>query len=124
MVVGIGVDLVPIKQMCDSADDLIFLQYTFTQAERDYASNRGDESECLAGILAAKEAVTKALAPLSHGNEFDTKDIEILHADRGAPYIARQGSLSAFMDAHCIREVHLSISHDGGYAIAFAVAES
>lgn len=124
MIAGIGVDLVPVAQMRDSADDLVFLQYAFTQTERNYASSRGDESECLAGIFAAKEAITKALAPLSHGNELDTKDIEILHAEKGAPYIAKRDSLSAFMDAHDVREVHVSVSHDGDYAIAFAIAES
>lgn len=124
MIAGVGVDLVNVEQMREYVDDPIFLSYTFKQSEREYAFGRGDEAECLAGIFAAKEAITKALAPLACGDELDMREIEILHAEKGAPYPAEEGALSIFLHRHDIRRVYLSISHDGNYAVAFAAAES
>lgn len=124
VIAGIGVDLVNVEQMRGYVDDPVFLSYTFRQSEREYAFGRGDEAECLAGIFAAKEAITKALAPLAYDDGLDMREIEILHAEKGAPYPAEEGALSIFLHRHDIREVHISISHDGDYAVAFAVVES
>lgn len=123
MIAGIGVDLVDIAQMREHVADPIFLEYTFTQYEREYASTRGDAGECLSGMYAAKEAVTKALAPLACGDGFDIREVEILHAENGTPYVAQSTPVAAFMREHGIEKMHISISHDGGYATAFAVAE-
>ena len=66
----------------------------------------------LAGIFAAKEAVCKALS-LSPGRWLD---IVIEHEASGAPQVLLLGSLPQ------PQELSISISHDGDYAMAFAVA--
>jgi holo-[acyl-carrier protein] synthase len=81
----------------------------FTSAERDYcrASRRPDVH--LAGTLAAKEAVIKALR-LGSLAAWAAR-VEIRRAPDGAPY-ARVGG----------RSVAVSISHDGPVAVAVALA--
>ena len=71
------------------------------------------------GIFAAKEAVAKALGTGFVG--FGFADVEILSDKKGKPVVRLHGDAAALVrDAN----VHLSISHDGGMAMAFAVIES
>jgi len=71
----------------------------------------------LAGFWAAKEAVSKALG-CGIGADLSFHDIIIRKDHRGAPY---------FILSHRAKKIHtvqtssLSISHDGGFAIAVAV---
>jgi holo-[acyl-carrier protein] synthase len=71
----------------------------------------------LAGFWAAKEAISKALG-CGIGSELSFHDIIIAKDSRGAPIF----SLSTeAQKKHKIKESSLSISHDGGFAIAVAV---
>jgi holo-[acyl-carrier protein] synthase len=115
-VVGIGVDAVLIERFVASLARTPGLAgRLFTAAERDLP----DES--LAARFAAKEAVAKAIgAPkglLWH-------DVEVRTADGGQPLLAVRGSVAAVADSRGIRHWHLSLSHDGGIAVAMVVAES
>jgi phosphopantetheinyl transferase (holo-ACP synthase) len=66
----------------------------------------------LAGIFAAKEAVTKALS-MRPGHWLN---IAIEQAPTGAPRVVLAQSPPTLED------IGISISHDGDYALAFAVA--
>ena len=70
--------------------------------------------ESIAGIWAAKEAIAKALG-CGIGSELSFHDIEILKDGSGAPSFALSKNA---MEKHRIKESSLSISHDGGFAIA------
>ncbi|NGM16870.1 4'-phosphopantetheinyl transferase superfamily protein [Eggerthellaceae bacterium zg-893] len=121
---GVGVDLASISETKDAIDgDPVFERYAFTQRERSYARSRGKAEEHFAVMLALKEAVTKALAPVAGKDVFDTKDIEVLHTAAGAPFVADTPSFSAFLAAHGIESVHVSATHEGEYACGIAVAE-
>lgn len=75
------------------------------------------KTETVAGLWAAKEAISKALG-CGIGSQLSFHDIIIAKDHRGAPSFALR--LEA-QKIHKIDESSLSISHDGGFAIAVAV---
>ncbi|MEA3490521.1 MAG: holo-ACP synthase [Campylobacterota bacterium] len=75
---------------------------------------RTKKRESLAGLWAAKEAIAKALG-CGIGKELSFHDIEIEKNSRGAPYFILSDQAQK---RHRVEESSLSISHDGGFAIA------
>ncbi len=115
-VVGIGVDAVLVERFSASLVRTPGLEARlFTDTER------GRPPESLAARFAAKEAVAKAIgAPkglLWH-------DVEVQSRDGGRPVLAIRGSVLAAAEELGVRHWHLSMSHDGGIAVAMVVAES
>jgi holo-[acyl-carrier protein] synthase len=115
-VVGIGVDAVLIERFIASLARTPGLEARlFTDAER----GRPDES--LAARFAAKEAVAKAIgAPKG----LAWHDVEVQTDDGGRPLLSVQGAVAAVAESLGVRHWHLSLSHDGGIAVAMVVAES
>ena len=77
------------------------------------------KTESLAGFWAAKEAISKALG-CGIGGRLGFHDICIAKDPRGAPYFTLTDDALLI---HPITHSSLSISHDGGFAIAVAVIE-
>ncbi len=75
---------------------------------------RTKKIESLAGLWAAKEAIAKALG-CGIGGELAFHDIEISKDPKGAPYFTLTPEAK---QKHPIKKSSLSISHDGGFAIA------
>jgi holo-[acyl-carrier protein] synthase len=73
----------------------------------------------IAGLWAAKEAIAKALG-CGIGQHLSFADITILKTPKGAPYF--ELSIEA-QRRYPIVSSSLSISHDGGFAIAVVVLE-
>jgi holo-[acyl-carrier protein] synthase len=73
--------------------------------------------ETLAGFWAAKEAIAKALG-CGIGAELAFHDIIIEKSSKGAPSFTLSNEAQKI---HQIKESSLSISHDGGFAIAVVV---
>ena len=117
MIVGVGVDVVDIERFGQSLERTPGLaSRLFTEQER---ASTGVAS--LAARFAAKEAVAKALdAP---GNLRWT-DAEVVTEESGRPVLRVTGDVAERAGAMGIRAWHLSLSHDGGIATAFVVAES
>jgi holo-[acyl-carrier protein] synthase len=117
VIVGVGVDLVDIERLEQALARTPGLSARlFT--ERELAS-RGIAS--LAARFAAKEAVAKALG--APGNLRWT-DAEVVTEESGRPVLRLTGDVADAAAAQGIRSWHLSLSHDGGMATAFVVAES
>jgi holo-[acyl-carrier protein] synthase len=76
--------------------------------------------ETIAGFWAAKEAISKALG-CGIGAKLTFHDIIITKDPMGAPCFKLT---KAAQKVHKIKTSSLSISHDGGFAIAVAVIES
>jgi holo-[acyl-carrier protein] synthase len=72
------------------------------------------KTETLAGLWAAKEAVSKAIG-CGIGEELAFHDIIIAKDHKGAPYFCLTKEAQK---KHKLKETSLSISHDGGFAIA------
>ncbi len=73
--------------------------------------------ESIAGFWAAKEAISKALG-CGIGKELSFHDIIISKNSKGAPTFKLNESAQK---TYQIKDVSLSISHDGGFAIAVVV---
>ena len=112
----IGVDVVEIKRMETALKSERFTERVFTEAEREYCVNHGGRLETYAGIFAAKEAVGKALGVGLKGLNFH--DIEVVHHPIGAPEIKLGGRAAELSGG---KVAHISISHDGGVAVAFCM---
>lgn len=114
----IGTDIVNVKRIA-KMDIKDFCKRVFTEDEANYIIRKKNPVYTAAGIFAAKEAVVKALGT-GFVSEVTYKDIEICHNTQGKPFVLLKNKARAIlMDLG--EEMHVSISHDGNYAIAFAM---
>ena len=120
-VFGVGTDIIEIERISDilSRGDR-FLDRVLTANEREYLRERGMKHESVASMWCAKEAVAKALGTGIRG--FEMKDIEIVHDDLGKPDFSYSPELAAWLDERHLT-VHLSISDEREYAVAYVIAE-
>ena len=101
-----------------------FLLRVFTKAEKEYAMSGANSAEKLAGRFAVKEAMIKALgAGKSAGITW--QDIETVPNSSGKPVVRLRNQAIRYLKwkGGSANAVHVSIAHDGGKAIAFAVVE-
>lgn len=115
MVRGIGVDLVDITRFEEHvAKTPKLLERLFVSAELDAPI------KTIAGRFAAKEAFIKALG----GSQGVTwHEVEITKNSLGKPEIKTTGLTAQTVASAGITNLHLSISHDAGMAVAMVVAE-
>lgn len=115
---GVGVDLIRVERVAKLSDAAC--SRLFTASELEFAALHPDRrSEKLAGRFAAKEAVLKALGTgLSQGIRWH--DVVISQGSKGEPTVLLTGKAKEVADSLGTQKVLLSISHDGGLAIAFA----
>ena len=109
MILGVGVDVVKIDRIRRAMERPRFLGRIFTPAEQEIV-RIADEA---AGRWAAKEAIIKAV-----GYRLPWHKMEILRDRYGKP-VAR---LHRDIGKGPVN-IHVSITHDAGLAIAFAVLE-
>ncbi len=114
-----GVDLVDVarleRMLADSSPE--FLASGWTKEEQADSELRPDR---LAARWAAKEAVMKALG-VGIGTLSPT-DIEVRIDEFGAPELVLHGAARTRSDDLNLKHWSLSLSHEGGLAIAFVVA--
>lgn len=115
MISGVGVDVVDIERFRES------LERTPTLRERLFTSTEGTLGlESLAVRFAAKEAFVKALRGPAG---MSWQDIEVVTMSNGAPEFVLHGAAQSRANELGIITIHVSLSHDGGMATAFVVAE-
>ncbi|GAB6158433.1 holo-ACP synthase [Desulfotomaculum varum] len=116
---GIGTDIIEIEriELAVSRSGQQFLDRVFTPAEQEHCKGR---VHCLAGRFAAKEAVLKALG--TGLRELRWTNIEILPNYLGKPEVKLLGPARQLAEKMGINKVLVSISHDRGRAVAFAIA--
>jgi len=119
MIVGIGVDLVDLARFERAASRTPrLLPRLFAGSELD--GGRTLSLRSLAGRFAAKEALIKALGE-STGVRWH--DMRIVADGHGNPSFELDGGVAALAAARGITDLHLSMSHDAGLAIAYVIAE-
>lgn len=121
MIVGVGIDVVPIVRF-ESATGRTsqLIERLFTPAERFTSAGAPRTAESLAARFAAKEAVAKALG--SPGG-MAWHDAEVVVDGNGRPTLTIRGTVAARAELLGVKHWHLSLSHDGGIASAVVIAE-
>jgi holo-[acyl-carrier protein] synthase len=116
MIVGVGVDVVEVARLAAALERTPSLRdRIFTPGEQQQT-----RTESLAARFAAKEAVAKVLGAPG----LPWTDAEVVSEDSGKPRLLVTGSAKQAADALGVASWHLSLSHDGGIATAFVVAET
>ena len=124
MIKGVGVDIVEIKRMENAVGrwGRRFLERVFTEGEIQYCLAKSRPASSFAVRFAAKEAVIKAV-----GGGVSFREIEIANmsgkAETGRPEIVRAGRLEKALAESGIKNIHLSLSHEREFGVAFVVAE-
>ena len=122
-VIGVGADLCEVARIASARarHGQAFLDKVFTPAEQATCLGRGDPDASFAARWAAKEAVSKALGT-GIGAELGLTSVEVGEDTLGAPVIRLDARGEALLRTRGATRVLLSLSHDGGLALAYAVA--
>ncbi len=107
MIAGIGCDIVAIQRFGEKID--VLAKRILTNDEFTLFLNLSElrRPEWLAGRFAAKEAIVKAIS-----QDLPISKISVLSTNGGKPICTIDGYI-----------IHVSISHEKDYAIAYAIAE-
>jgi len=125
MIYGIGTDIVASSRFQRFLDEnnTALLERLFTLSERDACFKRKDSASCLAARFAGKEAFLKALGTgLREGISW--QDMEVSNDALGKPVFMLYGKASELYQVKKLTGIHLSLSHDGGHAVAMVVLET
>lgn len=130
LVLGVGIDLVDLaefRRICEGFNatqevPCAFVKRTFTPAELAQACERYDACQYLAGRFAVKEAVFKAVAPLTQEG-FDLREVECLDASTGQPVVVMDGALAEVYAGAGVSSILISVTNETGYVEAIALAQ-
>ena len=121
---GIGVDVVKVERLVAALERFgeRMERRLFTEGELAYCRGFQDPLPHLAARFAAKEAGSKALGTgMSQGVGW--KDFEVLQPGGRQPRLELHGRARELFAALGCTATHLSLSHDGGLAVASVVFE-
>jgi holo-[acyl-carrier protein] synthase len=121
VIVGLGVDLVSVERVAS-----MLRRHGPRLLERCFApreATREADPQHLAGLLASKEAAFKALG-CGWGGGVGWRDPTVERTGEGAPRLVLSGNAALRAEALGVRRAHLSITHDGGVAVAVVILES
>lgn len=124
-VVGIGVDMVKVERLVAALERFgeRMERRLFTAGELEYSRRHTDPLPHLAARFAAKEAAFKAIGTgLSGGVGW--KHAEVHQPGGRQPVLEFHGAALERFQALGGTRTHLSLTHDGGFAIACVVLES
>ncbi|MCU1410912.1 MAG: holo-ACP synthase [Rhodoglobus sp.] len=121
MIVGIGVDVVDIARFERGLIRTPALKQRLFAESEQVRDGAPMPLRSLAGRFAAKEALIKALGD-STGVTWH--DMRVVSDALGNPGFELYASTKSIADARGITAIHLSMSHDAGFAIAYVVAEA
>ncbi len=122
MIIGIGIDIVDIHEIDESLQEEGFKERVFTAVEMDAIQRYRNQAEHFAGKFAAKEAFMKALGA-GLGQNVAFTEIESLNDQAGKPYLNISGEAKKRFDNCDAKQIHVSISHSSGMAVAVVILE-
>ena len=128
MIIGIGTDICDIQRIESSIEKFgqRFIKKIFTQAEQDYCNGKSASGSAYAKRFAAKEAIAKALSTHDSG-ALPWTDVEVTNDLSGRPRAVLSGKALLRLKSICsdidTAVVHISLSDDYPYAVAYAIIE-
>jgi holo-[acyl-carrier protein] synthase len=124
MIWGSGVDIVEVARIehIVARHGERFLLKVFTPKEIAYCRQSPRQIENFAAGIAAKEAAAKAIGT-GWRQGVHWKNFEVDHEPSGKPFLIIHGRAREILEEAHVANTTLSISHDGGYAIAHVIME-
>lgn len=125
MIVGVGTDIIEIARMAASLDQKgdAYARRLLTETEFAEFQQRGNKAAYLAKRFAAKEAAVKALGT-GFAESITWKQVNIENDEKGMPVLTLTGKARERADALGVSRLHVSISDEKHYAVAFVILES
>jgi holo-[acyl-carrier protein] synthase len=125
LIVGLGLDIAEIDRIeaAITRYGAPFLERLYTPEEVAYCESHKNRFERYAGRFAAKEAAMKALGTgWRHGIRW--RDIEVVRAPGGKPTLNLEGVAREFATRLGARNILLTITHSGNFALAQVIFEA
>ena len=125
MIYGIGTDICKLSRIESMKSLDAFAGKILSEKERKIFSSK-DETQKIKFLglqFAAKEAFVKALGT-GFKNHMMPNQISVLRNDEGKPIVEFDESTKSFINDLGIKSSHVSLSDDGGYAVAFVILEA
>lgn len=123
MIYGIGTDIAKVSRFEKWINTEGMCERFFNEAEIKTKGNINALCEHYASRFAAKEAFVKALGTGFSG--FDLKEIFVVKNEEGKPFLKIEGKAKELLQKRCGEcRVHLSLSHEKEFAIAYVVIEN
>lgn len=123
MIVSTGIDLIEIHRIKAAVKKHSgFLDKILTAEEKKQYQERGGKAETIAGIFAAKEAVSKVLG--TGIGKVGWHDIVVLKNAEGGPSITLKSKALSVAGEKGINHIHISITHTKELAMAYAIGEN
>jgi holo-[acyl-carrier protein] synthase len=129
LIIGLGSDLADIRRIEATLERFgeRFTDRIFTEVERARSERKADRAASYAKRFAAKEACAKALGTGLRAGVF-WRDMGVVNLRSGAPTLALSGGaakrLAAITPPGLQPHIHLSLTDDHPYALAFVVIEA
>ncbi|AEE16595.1 holo-ACP synthase [Treponema brennaborense] len=122
MIIGIGIDIVKVTRFIRWTENRNLAERFFHCDELTVLDRGGSRAaESLAVRFAAKEAFGKALGSGLTG--LTLQDICVVPDFRGRPHLELHGSAKKLFELSGANTVHVSLSHETEYAVAYVVLE-
>ena len=124
MIVGIGTDVCSIERIGKSLERFgdRFVRRILTSDERARFERTRDKAGHLAKRFSAKEAFAKAIGTGIHA-PFTWHSISVTRDPKGKPGIKPSADMEKHLTKLGITTLHISLTDDGGIAVAFVVLE-
>lgn len=121
MIVGLGIDAVGVERVARLLDrhGERLVARCFDAGE----VRRPRDPQHVAGLLAAKEATFKALGT-GWSEGVGWRDVVVVREPNGQPALRLEGAAAERAAALGADRLHVSITHDGGLAVAVVILES
>lgn len=125
MIAGVGTDLVEVARIAAALQRHgdRFRQRILTPAERRHFSDAAAEARWFAKRYAAKEAAAKAMGT-GIGGQLSFQDIVVGREASGRPLLSFCNAGQVLANKKGIVAVHVSLTDERGFALAFVVLES
>ena len=124
MILGLGIDVIEVARVTNALGKYgeRIENRVFTPGERSDCSRRVDRDLALAARFAAKEACLKALGTGWAGG-VSFRQVEVRRDAAGRPSLRLHGRAAEEARRLGVTEIHVSLSHQPGVAVAVVVLE-
>ena len=125
-ILGIGVDIINNKRIRSLINNKKFIERTFGKEEIKRSKKIVNKLDYFAKRFAAKESFSKSIGT-GFRNDLNFKDIQIFNNDVGKPFISKSKKIDrVIFQQFKIKKytLHLSISDEKDYSIAFTILQS